>query len=288
MGQIETRPTDNLVRGVFPGVELRAEGTSTAPAMVGHFAVFNQWTEIDSYWEGQFLERFVPGAFKKTMVENRDRMRVLFQHGMDPQIGDKPLGAIDLLREDETGANYEVSLLDASYVREDVLPGLRAGVYGASFRFASMREEWVEDPGVSEHNPKGLPERTIKEARVAEFGPVTFPAYDGASAGVRSLTDEFVLERSSRNPERLKAIIDFLKRSESVAEPAEASQDDNLEIDSGPPVSAETVSHPDGGEEENAPPKVSAETVSHPDSGRREQAKELFGTGRTNRPSWHL
>jgi phage head maturation protease len=73
-----------------------------------------------------------------------------------------------------------VPLLDTSYNR-DLLPGLKDGVYGASFRFQVMKEELKQDPGVSDHNPKGLPERTITEARVMEFGPVTFPAYAGAT-----------------------------------------------------------------------------------------------------------
>jgi phage head maturation protease len=73
---------------------------------------------------------------------------VLFQHGSDPQIGDKPLGPIDQLREDDTGAYYEVPLLEASYVRDNVLPGLKAGLYGASFRFRVVREEINDDPGV--------------------------------------------------------------------------------------------------------------------------------------------
>ena len=34
----------------------------------------------------------------------------------------------------------------------------------------------------SAHNPKGLPERTILEARVYEFGPVNFPAYSDATS----------------------------------------------------------------------------------------------------------
>lgn len=45
----------------------------------------------------------------------------------------------------------------------------------------------------SDYNEAGLPERTITEARVLEFGPVSFPGYEGAVAGVRSLTDRFVL-----------------------------------------------------------------------------------------------
>ncbi len=67
-------------------------------------------------------------------------------------------------------------------------PGLRAGVYGASFRFQTLREDIDQRPGTSAYNPEGLPQRTIQEARVMEFGPVTFPAYAGATAGVRSLT----------------------------------------------------------------------------------------------------
>ena len=36
-----------------------------------------------------------------------------------------------------------------------------------------------------------MPERTLKEVRLLEFGPVVYPAYLGATAGVRSLTDWF-------------------------------------------------------------------------------------------------
>lgn len=37
-----------------------------------------------------------------------------------------------------------------------------------------------------------LPERTITGADVLEFGPVTFPAYEAASASVRCGTDRFL------------------------------------------------------------------------------------------------
>lgn len=181
------RSTATRTVNVGPAVEIRstADGAD-GPTMFGHFAVFNDWTEIDSFFEGNFLERIAPGAFEKTFEENLGEMRSLFQHGFDPQIGDKPLGPIADVREDEIGAYYEVPLLDAGYVRKDILPGLEAGLYGASFRFQMMREEFNTDPGTSAANPKGLPERTLKELRVFEFGPVTFPAYPAASAAVRS------------------------------------------------------------------------------------------------------
>lgn len=164
----------------------RADESDGGPVMFGHFAVFNEWTEIDSWFEGHFLERIAPRAFVKTFRENRSTIKSLFQHGADPVAGDKPLGPIDDLREDDTGGYYEVPLLDAPYVREDILPGLREGLYGASFAFKVMREEFADDPDPSDDNPTGLPERTLKELRLYEFGPVTFPAYESATASVRS------------------------------------------------------------------------------------------------------
>lgn len=199
-------PRENLIRAQAHGYELRHAGDGM-PTLYGHFARFNEWTEIDSLWEGRFLERIAPGAFKRTINNNRNHMRVLFNHGSDPSIGDKVLGSITDLREDGDGAAYEVGLFDTSYVR-DLLPGLEAGQYGASFRFRVVHEEIKDKPERSDHNPEGLPERTIKEAEVMEFGPVTFPAYAGATAGVRSLTDEFIVGRFVTEPKRLREMIE--------------------------------------------------------------------------------
>jgi hypothetical protein len=68
-------------------------------------------------------------------------------------------------------------------------------VYGASHRFRALREIVVETPEPSEENPKGLMERTVTEASVREFGPVTWGAYEDATAAVRSLTDEVFRHR---------------------------------------------------------------------------------------------
>lgn len=182
-------PRDDLFRAAFPGLELR-ESEAALPVMFGHFAVFNTWTEVNSVFEGHFLERFATGAFTKTLQENRARIRPLLQHGRDPQAGLKPLGPVIELCEDDTGVYYEVQLLDTSYNR-DLLPGLQAGLYGASFRFGAVKQNVVRRPPRSAYNPDGLPERTITEAYVKEFGPVTFAAYNDATAGVRSITDEF-------------------------------------------------------------------------------------------------
>lgn len=208
----ETPPRENLYRAAYlPGVagfQERAADDGPERILTGHFAVFNRWTEINSVYEGNFLERIAPGAFKKTFQSPfRDGMRVLFQHGRDPQIGDKPLGTIESLSEDDNGAAYEVRLFDTAYNR-DLIPGLAAGVYGASFRFRVTREDLNLDPEPSPENPNGLPERTIREAQVSEFGPVTFPAYADATAGLRSITDDMVLRLfADRDPERLARMV---------------------------------------------------------------------------------
>lgn len=205
-------PRDNIVRAARPGIELRADTSDDGRlgTMSGHFSVFDAWYEVDSVWEGHFIERVAPGSFKKTFAENRDGMRVTFNHGQDPQLGDKVLGPIENLSEDATGAYYEVPLLDTSYNR-DLLPGLKAGLYGASFRFRVVKEDFEKSPKRSTHNPEALPERTIKEVQVMEFGPVTYPASSSATAAVRSLTDVYAMRQFVRDPERLATLIESMR-----------------------------------------------------------------------------
>ncbi|MFH9404897.1 HK97 family phage prohead protease [Streptomyces sp. NPDC017638] len=167
-----------------------ASGTETAgdtgTVMTVEFSRFDTWYEIDSWWEGRFLEKTARGAFKRTIKAlGPAGVKVLFNHGRDMQIDKKSLGVATVLEERESSPYMEVPLLDTSYNR-DLIPGLRAGAYGSSFMFEVVREDWNHDPGVSDHNPDGLPERTIKEVRLFEAGPVTWPANPDATAGLRS------------------------------------------------------------------------------------------------------
>jgi HK97 family phage prohead protease len=203
---------ENLIRAVNTGLEFRSSSDDDlGPGYLGLlrvlFSPVNEWTEINSMWEGRFLERFAPGAWSKTIRDQMGKVKALFQHGMDPTVGDKPLGPIRKLEETESGGYGEIALLDTSYNR-DLLPGLKDGLYGASHRFKMVREQRDERPERSEENPDGIEERTIIEARLYEFGPVTFPAYEGASAGVRSLTDEFIQGCFREDPQRLRQMFE--------------------------------------------------------------------------------
>ncbi len=219
--QLLTLPDLDVVRTTLIACSFRAAGDTTDEdvdepddslgLMDVRYSPFNTWYEINSWWEGRFLERTVPGAFKRTIAahnaavnKNSHNIKTLFNHGMYWNIGDKLLGDIIEAKEDADSPRSTVRLWDTSYNR-DLLPGLRSGAYGSSFMFRVIKEEWDDEPGKSDHNPDGIPERTLKEVRVFEAGPVTWPASPTAAAGMRcmSATDAYYDHLARRDPHRV-------------------------------------------------------------------------------------
>ena len=174
-------PRDDLYRAMTCGVT-----SSDGKTLTIRLAPHDTWAEIHSQVEGHFLERFARSAYRKTMAEQTPK--ILFNHGKDPEIGEKIIATTDETGEDATSPYARGQILDG--LPELVADGLRKGVYGASHRFSVVRETWSEKPAGGPHNPDRLPERTITEARLHELGPVTWPAYASASASLRSMTDE--------------------------------------------------------------------------------------------------
>jgi len=194
-------PANNLIRASYQpdAAEMRADG-GDGRTMFGHFTPYDTWTKIDSHYEGRFMERVGEGAAKRSMVERSRSIRVLYEHGRDPSVGNKPLGAPDVLEDTPQGPYYESDLFRASYV-DDLIPAIRSGQMGASFRFSvpDGGDQWVTPRKPTEHNPEMLKERTITDMVIYEFGPCPFPAYADASANVRSGTDDFI-ESLMRDP----------------------------------------------------------------------------------------
>lgn len=188
-------PRENLVRSWSAPAELRGteDGHVEDGVLYGEFARFNEWTEINSMWEGRFLERIAPGAFDRAIAGDLSRVKVLYDHGHDPQLGNKPLGTIRSVTATKTGAAYEVELIDTDYNEGFIKPAVRAGLLGASFRFGVRSEEVNLPERATKSNPEKLPERTLTDVELYEFGPVTFPAYAGATASMRSGTDSFLM-----------------------------------------------------------------------------------------------
>lgn len=165
-------------------------------AFEGYAAVFNSPTRIDS-WEGTFDEQIAPGAFRKSLRERTPKFQ--FDHGHHPLIGSIPIGTITDIREDDRGLFVQARLgqhMIIDLVREAISTG---AIDGMSFRFSVVRDEWQDRRGKpikSEdelrrllwgEEPERLPLlRTLKEVKVAEVGPVVWPAYSATTAGVRS------------------------------------------------------------------------------------------------------
>lgn len=168
-------PRDDLFRMHVPVGELRFAGED-GNTLVGYAAMFNTATRIAS-WEGEFDETIAPGAFAKTINERGDSIKVLFDHGFDPSIGNKPIARLDSIVEDEVGLRVEATFVDRPYAI-DIREAIRAGaITGMSFRFTVIKETWDNEPDT--------PSRTLHEVRLHELGPVTFPAYEATTAGVR-------------------------------------------------------------------------------------------------------
>lgn len=175
------------------------------------FSPLNTWYRISSFWEGDFMERTIPGTFKRTInahnaaqAEDAHRIRSMFNHGTDMQIDQKLMGDVVRAAEEKDSPLLVVDVWDTSYNR-DLLPGLRSGAYGSSFMFQTIRDSWVYEPEASDYNPDALPERTLEEVRVFEAGPVTWPASPTASAGMRcySATDAYYETLARRDPSKI-------------------------------------------------------------------------------------
>jgi len=133
-------PKDNLVRHV----EFRADPSEDGLTLEGYAAVFNEYTEIDS-WEGSFRERIAPGAFKKTLSERTPILQ--FDHGTHPLIGSLPLGVFTSIKEDDHGLRVKARLSD-NWLVEPIRDAIRDGaITGMSFRFRVIRDQWTKGRG---------------------------------------------------------------------------------------------------------------------------------------------
>ncbi len=187
--------------------EIRADSDDASDLTTITFARFDTWNEIYDYWEGRFLERLERGAFADTFDARGSSIKVLFNHGHDMSLGKRALGTPLNLREDEAGPTAEVQWIDRPYVddiRAGIPPAVERSIYGASYMFKVEAETWDHAPERSDHNPDGIPERTISKVDVREFGLVTFAADEGTEEliGARSLTERFAPKTPSRESKK--------------------------------------------------------------------------------------
>jgi HK97 family phage prohead protease len=191
--QVTAPPRDDLERSAAFDI-VRAEDTGDGLTLEGYGAVFDVPTRIDS-WEGEFDELIARGAFRKSIRERTPRIQ--FDHGHHPLIGSIPIGAITQIDEDDRGLHV-VARISNNWLMQPVRDAIAEGsIDGMSFRFTVVREEWRDAAGVLvkpgeleqllwSPGDRGPLQRTLKEVKVAEVGPVVWPAYDSTTVGVRA------------------------------------------------------------------------------------------------------
>lgn len=159
------------------GLEL-AQVSTTGHRLTGYASVFNY--PIPSGTEHFPQTTYVkPGAFAKTIKDNRGMIQVLFNHGRDPRFGELPIGTVTDIREDTHGLWTETELHDGPE-NDNLKAALSSGALRAmSIQFETMDEEHSEDRS----------ERNIKQIKLWEYGPVTFPANAAATAQLHSMWD---------------------------------------------------------------------------------------------------
>lgn len=166
-----------------------SQDASDAPVISGYAAVFNT-KSADMGW----TEEIDPHAFDSVLATNPD-VRALWNHNPDFPLGRTTAGTLSL-KLDDKGLAYSVIAPATSYGNDLVVSMRRKDVTQSSFGFITKRDQWTD-------NADGSVSRRILEfAELIDVSPVTFPAFDSATAGVRSLPDSMPVELRSRFEKR--------------------------------------------------------------------------------------
>lgn len=157
--------------------EVRAEQLADQPShIIGYGSVFNSRSE--PLWG--FREIIKPGAFDDVLT---DDVRGLFNHDPNFILGRSASGTLSL-SVDEKGLRYDITAPDTQTIRDLVLAPLMRGDISQSsfaFRISHDGEDWYQDD-------EGIVIREINRfSRLFDVSPVTYPAYQEADSGVRSM-----------------------------------------------------------------------------------------------------
>lgn len=183
-------------RTVSHRVELRAEGDGP-PRISGYAATFYRADDPGTQyqlWRGAY-ERVMPGAFDETL--KRDDIRGLFNHDPASVLGRIKAGTMTLTV-DDVGLRYDIEPADTGLYR-DVAEMIRRGdVDGSSFGFSIVGEDvWYRDENDNEI-------RELRNVKLFDVGPVTFPAYAASTSEARSARDAWAGEALKIDRERIE------------------------------------------------------------------------------------
>ena len=153
---------------------------------------YNQETVIGDMAHGGFREQIAPGSATKSLREAD--IVALFNHDSGKPLGRTSAGNLSL-KSTPRGVEPELKPVNTSYAT-DLAELVRTGVIkGWSFGFEVVKDDWTDDEGRSSNEYSGT-NRVIREMKLIEVSPVTFPAYEMTNISSR---DAVVAARESRH-----------------------------------------------------------------------------------------
>lgn len=185
------------------GFEQRADGGVTIRG------ISPPWNSL-SVDLGGFKEQFSPTAFDRILARHKNDPRGqvdvvgLFNHD-DSQLLSRTTNGTLRLAKAATGLGAEMDLPDTQLGRDLGTLIRTKTLFGASFAFSVSQtgEQWTQDE-------KGNAVRTVTDANLYDWSPVTRPAYPSSSVGLRSL-EAWKEARAVASAEGLLISIDYDK-----------------------------------------------------------------------------
>ena len=166
-----------MIRSAETEFDIRRSASGNT--LVGHAAVFN----VEAIIAGMFRESIAPRAFRKTIKDSD--VRALFNHDPAHVLGRNKAGTLRL-SEDDVGLVYEIDLPDTQTARDLWTSIDRGDITQSSFAFETVKELRTE-PDVEAG--ESLPLFVVKEARLWDVSPVTYPAYEQTDVTARSAAE---------------------------------------------------------------------------------------------------
>lgn len=159
-------------------IEKRADGQRY---ITGYAAVFyiegDPATEYELGWG--VVERINPAAFNRAIAEQHDA-RALFNHDPNYVLGRVSAGTVSL-SVDSFGLRYEIPVDEQDPDHLKVVRKIERGdIDGSSFGMIPKSPKYTEQ--------EEFVVREIMDVDLFDVSPVTFPAYQGTSAGLRGFS----------------------------------------------------------------------------------------------------
>jgi phage head maturation protease len=218
--EVSGEAEQKIYRAAPPGLLIFRDDDE--PTIEARVVPFNQWSEVNSVVEGHFLERFSPGSLAKTIAERASELKVYYEHRKSRLFDSQPIAVMREAWEQPDGGYFRAALLDG--LPELFRDGLRRGLYGASIGADVINMKRVRRPGISDHNPMGIEERTYTELRAFDYSVTPQPHYASATVTLRSITDDLLIDRLLEDPKRL---LDMITRKET--EPQHSEPEEQVE-----------------------------------------------------------